>query len=31
MIENHRTALMWDLLMQSPEVQAGLEKLNFNY
>jgi hypothetical protein len=31
MIENYRTGLIWDLLMSSPEVQAGLSKLGFNY
>ncbi len=31
MIENHRSALLWDLFMKDPEVKAGLEKLNFNY
>ncbi|WP_373492740.1 glucoamylase family protein [Aquiflexum sp.] len=31
MIENHRSALLWDLFMQDPDVKAGLEKLNFNY
>ena len=31
MIENHRTALLWDLLMKDPEVRAGLDKLSFNY
>lgn len=29
MIENHRTGLLWDLFMSSPEVQQGLEKLGF--
>ncbi len=29
MIENHRTGLLWDLFMSSPEVQAGLKKLEF--
>ncbi|SHF75579.1 hypothetical protein SAMN05444274_108129 [Mariniphaga anaerophila] len=31
MIENHRTGLVWDLLMSAPEVQAGLTKLGFSY
>jgi hypothetical protein len=31
MIENHRSALLWDLFMSSPEVQAGLTKLGFTY
>ncbi len=31
MIENHRTALVWDLLMSAPEVQQGLDKLGFTY
>lgn len=31
MIENHRTALIWNLFMQAPEVKAGLDKLGFNY
>ena len=29
MIENHRTGLLWDLLMNCPEVQVGLSKLGF--
>ncbi len=29
MIENHRTALLWDLFMSVPEVWQGLEKLGF--
>ncbi|MCP4452257.1 MAG: hypothetical protein GY809_12405 [Planctomycetes bacterium] len=29
MIENHRSALLWDLFMSSPEVQQGLKKLGF--
>ena len=29
MIENHRTGLLWDLFMSSPEVQTGLKKLEF--
>ncbi|MBS2097564.1 glucoamylase family protein [Carboxylicivirga linearis] len=31
MLENHRTALLWDLFMQDTEVQAGLNKLGFSY
>ncbi len=31
MIENHRTGLLWDLLMSAPEVQTGLDKLGFSY
>lgn len=27
MIENHRTGLLWDLFMSSPEIQSGLRKL----
>lgn len=30
-IENHRTALLWDLFMTAPEVQAGLTNLEFSY
>lgn len=29
MIENHRTGLLWDLFMSSPEVQDGLKSLGF--
>ena len=29
MIENHRTALLWDLFMNNPEISAGLDKLGF--
>ncbi|WP_372636775.1 glucoamylase family protein [Fodinibius sp.] len=29
MIENHRTGLLWELFMSSPEVQKGLKKLDF--
>jgi hypothetical protein len=29
MIENHRTGLLWDLLMSCPEVSEGLKKLDF--
>ena len=31
MIENHRTALLWNLFMQDQEVKEGLKKLQFNY
>nr|WP_298924569.1 glucoamylase family protein [uncultured Allomuricauda sp.] len=31
MIENHRTGLLWSLFMQNEDVQAGLDKLGFNY
>ena len=31
MIENHRSGLLWDLFMSSPEIQEGLEKLGFTY
>ncbi len=31
MIENHRTALLWDLFMSAPEIQSGLDKLGFTY
>lgn len=30
MIENYRSALLWNLFMGAPEVQAGLLKLGFN-
>jgi hypothetical protein len=29
MIENHRTALLWNLFMANPDIQAGLAKLGF--
>lgn len=29
MIENHRSGLVWNLFMSCPEVQRGLQKLNF--
>lgn len=29
MMENYRTALLWNLFMSSPEVQQGLKKLGF--
>jgi len=31
MIENYRTALLWNLFMQNQQVQAGLTKLGFSY
>ncbi|MCH7408579.1 Ig-like domain-containing protein [Belliella sp. DSM 111904] len=31
MIENYRTALLWDLLMQDQQVRQGLNKLGFTY
>lgn len=31
MIENHRTGLLWDLFMSSPEIQQGLNDLGFTY
>jgi hypothetical protein len=31
MIENHRSGLLWNLFMSAPEVQAGLDKLGFQY
>ena len=31
MIENYRTGLLWNLFMSAPEVQAGLDKLEFSY
>jgi hypothetical protein len=31
MIENHRSAMLWDLFMSAPEVTAGLDKLGFQY
>ena len=30
MIENHRTGLLWNLFMSSPEVQVGLRRLGFS-
>ena len=30
MIENHRTGLLWNLFMQAPEVQSGLQSLGFS-
>jgi hypothetical protein len=29
MIENHRTGLLWNLFMSTPEIQNGLKKLGF--
>ncbi|WP_040279543.1 glucoamylase family protein [Psychroserpens damuponensis] len=31
MIENHRTALLWNLFMKNKDVQSGLDKLGFKY
>jgi hypothetical protein len=31
MMENNRTGLLWDLFMSCPEIQAGLEKLGFEF
>lgn len=31
MIENHRTALIWDNFMQDPDVQKGLSDLGFTF
>jgi hypothetical protein len=31
MIENHRTALLWNFFMSAPEVEVGLERLGFSY
>ncbi len=31
MMENHRSGLLWKLFMSCPEVQAGLNKLGFEY
>lgn len=31
MIENYRTALIWNLFMSSPEVKLGLKKLGFTF
>jgi hypothetical protein len=31
MIENHRTGLLWNTVMQDADVQAGLDKLGFEY
>lgn len=29
MIENHRTALLWNLFMEAPEIRSGLSRLGF--
>ncbi|WP_262486934.1 glucoamylase family protein [Geofilum rubicundum] len=29
MIENHRSALLWELFMQNSDVQSGLKRLGF--
>jgi hypothetical protein len=29
MIENHRSALLWDLFMSAPEIQTAIEKIGF--
>jgi hypothetical protein len=31
MIENHRTALIWNIFMQDPDVQKGLNDLGFTF
>lgn len=31
MIENYRTGLLWELFMSAPEIQNGLQKLDFTY
>lgn len=31
MIENYRSALLWNLLMNDPDIQAGLAKLDFQW
>jgi hypothetical protein len=31
MIENYRSALLWNLLMSDPDVKSGLNKLGFRY
>jgi hypothetical protein len=30
MIENHRTALLWKIFMNIPEIQDGMKTLGFN-
>jgi hypothetical protein len=30
MIENHRTGFLWNLFMQAPEIQTGLQNLGFS-
>ena len=31
MIENYRTGRLWELFMSAPEVQNGVNALNFTY
>jgi hypothetical protein len=31
MIENHRTAICWNLFMSNPEIQQGLDDLGYSY
>ena len=31
MMENYRTGLLWKLFMSCPEIQAGLDRLGFEY
>jgi hypothetical protein len=31
MIENYRSGLIWNLFMQAPEIQKGLERLGLYY
>jgi hypothetical protein len=31
MMENYRTGLLWELFMTAPEVQQGLDALDFTY
>ena len=31
MIENYRSGLIWELFMSAPELQNGLQKLEFSY
>ncbi len=31
MIENYRSGLLWNIMMQDPDLQVGLEKLGFTY
>ncbi len=31
MIENHRTGLLWDMVMKDSDLKSGLEKLGFEY
>jgi hypothetical protein len=31
MIENYRSAFLWNLFMSNPEIKAGLDKLGFTY